>query len=354
MEYKSIEHTNYTIQIQEEKRHDYIVSDQVLAKLSFVNFVLLTGSISFLGVLLNIINIIVFIQLGFKDPLNISLLGLAISDTGSLLPMIWISVCNNPLIAEKYSHLNFQGIQHLTAGWPHVCFSRISGLLTAFITLERHLCVALPLKVKRIITPRRRVIIVVTIFVVSTIGVLPTYLGAGLGPALNLETNITSIGLVYYANGQNIENAAILFSAFTQLLAFVIVTVSTLGLVQILQQKSKWRQKSTSSSKSTEINTRDKKTVKLVIAISVIFIASYLPISMSLLGMLTYEEFTMVGKYRNLLLAFATVFFCMESINASVNFFVYLIMSSKYRDKFVSMLKIVSESSTPIRTTSIY
>ncbi|CAG5115475.1 unnamed protein product [Candidula unifasciata] len=337
MEDMIVQQSNHTKEVQVEKRHDYIVSDEVLAQLSFINFVILTGSISSLGVVFNIINIIVFIQLGFKDPLNISLLGLAIADTGSLLPMIWISICNNPLLAQQYSHLNFQGIQHLTAGWPHVCFSRISSLLTAFITLERHLCVALPLKIKSIITPRRRINIVVSIFIISTVGVIPTYFGAGLGPTLNWATNMTTIGLVYYTNGQNIENAAIMFSTFTQLLAFVVVTISTLGLVQTLQQKSKWRQTTSSSSNNTSISNRDQKTVKLVVIISVIFIASYLPISMSLLGMLSYGEFTMVGMYRNLLLAFATVFFCLESFNASVNIFVYLIMSSKYRNKFMSI-----------------
>lgn len=331
--------SNLTEVTEREQRRDLIVSDQVLEQLSFINFVILTGSVSFLGVMFNLINISVFWRLGFKDPLNITLFSLSIADTGALLPLVWISVCNNPLVEEKLSYLDVQGVQHLTAGWPHVCFSRIAGLLTAFITFERHLCVALPLKAKNIITHRRRVIVVVVIFVVMVVGVVPTYFGAGLGPVFNSDTNRTKIGLVYYKHGTEIENVAILFSAFTQLLAFVVVTISTLGLVQVLRQKSKWRQSMTRPNQSSALSSRDAKAVRLVITIATIFITSYLPICASLIGMLSYKEFTMVGVYRNLLLACATIFFCLEAINSSVNFFVYIAMNAKYREMCLSVFK---------------
>lgn len=77
-----------------------------------------------------------------------SFLGVAVADLGSLLTLLWSNVC----LCLPYIHidLNFDpiDIHYLVTGMPHTLFTRISGWITAFITLERLLCIALPLKVR--------------------------------------------------------------------------------------------------------------------------------------------------------------------------------------------------------------
>lgn len=316
---------------------DFLVSDDLLRDLTFAKFAVFIGLVSALGVGFNLVNVCVFLRLGFKDSLNISLFGLAIADLGSLLPLMWTSACHNPLVIQTLDNMDILGVERLTAGWPHVCFTRITGWLTAFITFERYLCVALPLKVKTIVTPKRKVAVVVAIFVIMLTSVLVIYIGIQIGPVS--EQNTTLIGLVYQPNGRTIENIAIFFSAITQFLAVTSVTVWTIGLVSSLRQKSKWRKDATITTGNDRLSSRDTKAAKMVVTISVIFMIGYLPFSVSILGsVFGIEEYIRSEKrYGNLILVISNVFFCLQSVNPAISMFVYLIMSSKYRGTFRAM-----------------
>ena len=145
-------------------------------------FSILTGIISAFGCLSNVINIIVFCKQKFSDSVNISLFGLAISDLGCVLNLVWMSMCFSPLFQTLSLPFNPLTVQYLTGGWPHGCFARISSFITAYVTFERCLCVTLPLKVKTIITPRRTTLTLVAIFLVLFSLTAPVFLGIGLGP----------------------------------------------------------------------------------------------------------------------------------------------------------------------------
>ncbi|KAK0056412.1 allatostatin-A receptor, partial [Biomphalaria pfeifferi] len=71
---------------------------------------------------------------------------LAVSDVGMLGTLVWLNLCFNPLFHNLDLPFDSVEIQYLTAGWPHVVFTQITSWITAFITLERCLCIALPLK----------------------------------------------------------------------------------------------------------------------------------------------------------------------------------------------------------------
>ncbi|XP_005092081.1 uncharacterized protein LOC101852828 [Aplysia californica] len=159
-----------------------IVDDDVLNVFVVIFYVTATGTISFSGIIFNIINIIVFLKQGLKDTVNITLFGLAISDTGSLMGLLWMSICFNPALVNSGIPFDHEDIQYLTAGWPHVIFARITSWITAFVTFERCLCIALPLKVKTIITPRRAVIVVVSIYLIMIACIAPVFYSVSLGP----------------------------------------------------------------------------------------------------------------------------------------------------------------------------
>lgn len=75
-------------------------------------------------------------------------LGLAISDISCLVTQIWMNVYINPAVsAAALNYFDAFGMMYLTAGIPHLTFTRVTSCITAFITLERCLCVIAPLKV---------------------------------------------------------------------------------------------------------------------------------------------------------------------------------------------------------------
>uniref|UniRef100_A0A2C9L001 G-protein coupled receptors family 1 profile domain-containing protein n=1 Tax=Biomphalaria glabrata TaxID=6526 RepID=A0A2C9L001_BIOGL len=324
------------------------VSGALLRFVTFVNYAILIGAISFVGVILNLLNIAVFFKQGFKDTINIPFLGLAVADVCGLISLIWMSICYNPLMVGALPAFSFIDIQHITAGWPHVCFTRISGWLTAFITFERYLCIAVPLKVKRILTRKRTIIAVVFIFLIVIVSVVPVYVAIYIAPRLE-EDGALVFGIKYIPDGANLENFSIYFSTFLQLSSFAFVIVCTSGLVYKLNKKSKWRQATSSAGQNEAVSNRDKKVVKMVISMAVVFIVSFTPVVIHMVAMLSKHDYMVGGRYQNLFLLCGTFVFNLEAINCSSSLCIYLKMSSQFKAVFLSLFGFKDGSKTKIQ-----
>ncbi|CAL1531941.1 unnamed protein product, partial [Lymnaea stagnalis] len=310
---------------------DDLISEEQLKLVTFVNYAVIACAISFIGILLNLVNAAVFVKQGFKDTIAISLFGLTAADTGGLVSLIWMSLCYNPLVVDGLPHVDFIGVQHITAGWPHVCFTRVSCWLTAFITFERYLCIAFPLKVKRILTPRRTAIVVIAIFTIIILSVVPVYVAIHFASSVSARNNSEVIGIAYIPGGAALENASIYCSTFFQLSSFVCVIVCTVGLVYKITERSKWRTAASSASKNESISNRDKKVVKMVVVLSLVFIASFTPVILHMIAMLCQPGYMVGGRYQNLFLLCGTFVFNLQAVNSGSNIFVYLKMSTNFK-----------------------
>ncbi|CAG5116583.1 unnamed protein product, partial [Candidula unifasciata] len=111
-----------------------------------VNIVALVGIISMCGIACNVVNILVFCKQGFSETTNISYTALASSDLLSLMISLCLSIFWNPLLLNSRLPIVFLDIQTVFLVLPYACFSKITGLVTAFATFERCLCVVWPLK----------------------------------------------------------------------------------------------------------------------------------------------------------------------------------------------------------------
>ncbi|KAH9514525.1 hypothetical protein Btru_025579 [Bulinus truncatus] len=311
-----------------------LMSSEARRILELVFFVALSGVISFLGSVGNIINITVFFKQGLTDSVNISLLGLALSDLGSHLTLVWMSICFNPLF--RYSNISFESIdvQYLSAGWPHVCFARITSWITAFITFERCLCIALPLKVKQIINPRRTVIVVVVIFLVMLVSVMPVYYAIYIGPSYHASRNMSLAGLLYARGGPAVENVSFSITVFAQLSSFVLVILCTAVLIVNMVEKSRWRRSVTAVAvaSSESMSGRDKRVVKMVLFLSCIFIACFMPSAVNLILMLRFSpDYSIVGPYQNSFQVSWSILNTLEATNSTVSIIVYYNMSTRFR-----------------------
>ncbi|XP_035828061.1 uncharacterized protein LOC101850033 [Aplysia californica] len=247
----------------------------------------------------------------------------------------WLNICFNPLF--QYSDIPFSSIdvQYLTAGWPHVCFTRISSWITAFITFERCLCIAIPLKVKQILTPRRTVALIVSIFLLLIATVSPVYYTSRLVWKFFPNRNKSLLVLSFTDDRKEIESVAFMINnVVVPVGAFLVVIVCTITLVLKLNEKAKWRKTSTAPGKTTEISSKEKRVVKMVSFISTIFISCFCPVTVVFFFMAREPEFSIDGQYRNIFFVVFSFCFILESINSSVNIFVYYNMSTKYKDTF--------------------
>ncbi|CAL1525880.1 unnamed protein product [Lymnaea stagnalis] len=239
-------------------------------------------------------------------------------------------------------------VSYLTAAVPHAIFVRVAWWITAFVTLERCLCIAMPLKIKQIITARRTIVINVVFFAGTLIGLCPIFLCRTLRPLFNSAKNRTIVVTVKPDGFFDIENIGFTFNVVSQFSAFIIDVVCTVTIIQILQMKSKWRSETASTSASgakAGFESRDKKLIKMIAFISCIFIGCSMPSCLNYAVTVTMDEYTRDLRYHNVNRISWAVIVALEAINSSVNVFVYYNMSGKYRTAFNEMF--FGKDSTP-------
>ncbi|KAK6994225.1 tachykinin-like peptides receptor 86C [Biomphalaria glabrata] len=321
----------------------FIINDQFTSEFSFGSICLIFAIVSF-GVIANIINLIIFVKLGFKDTVNISLVALTICDLCSLLPLISLGVLTQPRLLSP--DVTFVGgeIQFLASGWPHTILSKLTSWITAFIMVERCLCIAKPLKVKTLVTPFRVKFCLVLLSVIVVSGALPTYATHYFDWKFYPMLNRTLLGLVLTDNALEVTRVSnVLSNSVSALLSFTITASCTLVIVVQLNRKSKWRQSVAASSKRETFpsSSKENKAAKLVITLSAVFLISVLPSIMVVIGSAIDDNFGLLGLYRNLFNICYCVTFIMEALNSSVNIIVYYFMNSRFRETFRHLIRTV-------------
>ncbi|CAG5122391.1 unnamed protein product [Candidula unifasciata] len=337
---------NDTLSISNRQMIHYqrpLINDRERDIYMVANYVLVTAAISLFGVVANIINIRVFFKQGFSSTVNITFFAIAISDLGSLLGLLWGGVCVNPLFVYSDAVIVPLEILYLTSGIPHICFVRITGWLTVFITAERCLCIISPLKIKQLITPKVTMATVSSIYIAIMLSFVPEFEIAYFDWKFYPHKNRTLLGLMFTSKKSSNEGIVFFLYSVLGTVSFVAVIIFTIILVQQLKQKSKWRKKANiERGLSESMSSRDRKTMNMVVLIAIVLIVCYIPGVAVSLTTFSMVEFRIFGREVNLFYVAWTFAFIFEAINASINIFVYYKMSSKYRETFCDMFRITA------------
>lgn len=300
-----------------------------------VNYVLLTSIISLFGLGANMMNICVFYKQGFNSTMNITFCGLAISDLGSLLGLLWGGVCVNPLFINSNVDIVPPEILHLTSGIPHICFVRITGWITVFITAERCLCITFPLTIKQIITPKVTIVTVLFIYISTMLSFLPEFETSYFDWKFYPERNRTLLGLMFTSNRKSKEGIVFCLYSVLGTASFIAVIIFTIILVVQLKQKTKWRKKANADRERSEsISVRDRRTMNMVVLIASVLIVCYTPGVVVSMASFFVPEFSVAGQQVNIFYVAWSFVFIFEAFNSSINIVLYYKMSTKYRQTF--------------------
>lgn len=330
-------HTQELVHIR-QTRGDKLVTDEGLHITELVNYVCLCGLIGLGGMTANIINLIVFYRQGLDNTINISLFALGVSDLCSLILQQCFNILINPLNENLDLNVVTSEIQFLIASVPRECFARITCLITVYVTAERCLCITFPLHVKQMITPKRTTTIMLCIYSLTIITVSPMYFIMYIDWKFYPNKNRTRLGLATSRHSEIVERIVMVIQAFIGGVAFLAVILLTIILVRKLGSKSSWRQTVSGIQQTPDsISSRDRKTMNMIVLISVILIFCYTPSVLLFLMNFIVPEFSITGKYSNIFLVTWSFAYLFETINSSVNIFLYLKMSTKYRETFQSL-----------------
>ncbi|KAK0048630.1 short-wave-sensitive opsin 1 [Biomphalaria pfeifferi] len=282
-----------------------------------------------IGIVANVINLSVFWEMGCHDSAGVTLISLTLSDLVSLLILFWMGMCYNPLFTYSDVSFDTQSVVYLSGGWLKIYISRVTSWITAFLSLERCLCIAMPLRVRRALTKSRSVYINAGIFVVIFCMLPPIYSTTWLDWQWFPDRNRTLLGLDFSSDRDHVYDTVALVNVVLTYVSFFIILACTLLLVATLNKQLQWR--NATSKKLSSASSKELRVNKMIVLIALLFISFFFPGTVVLLVMVFVPEFNKGMFYNNLFTVVWAFIHILEAWNSSFNIFVYYHMSSKFR-----------------------
>nr|KAG5701042.1 hypothetical protein BaRGS_008763 [Batillaria attramentaria] len=293
-----------------------------------------------IGVPANILNCIVFHRQGLKDRMNLCLFSLALVDMANII-LCFLTGSSN-LLENLSPQVRFWWkwtIRKYCRGL-HAAFLFASGCLTMVVAVERCIVVTWPIKAAHLMTTRTMAIIVVSVVVflnLLSLVYLSHYNVVEATDVLTGESIYALIPTKFY-----LENKAFVDFMHSTIITiavpfttFVVVGVAT-GLTVInLKRAIAWRESSAANSATMKSQIT---LAKMLVIISVIYIVAASP--HIALGFARYlvPEFSLHGRYANIFVAAHVIPLTLSAFNSSVNLFVYVIRSSRFRKELAGVL----------------
>ncbi|CAG5124061.1 unnamed protein product, partial [Candidula unifasciata] len=194
--------------------------------------------------------------------------------------------------------------------------------------------------INRIVTPNRVSITIVGFFVVLIFCAAPSYAVNRLETVYLTALNKTVLVLAHSPNHDLVEKVSFTVNnVLIPFASFIVIIVCTVALVIKLHEASKWRSKSANNVQSDTVTNRNHKVTKMVVMISSLFIVCFTPVCINFIAMTLEPELSIGGRYMNVLIMIMGLGFVLESINSSMNIFIYYQMSSKFRATFCQLFR---------------
>nr|KAG5689118.1 hypothetical protein BaRGS_013879 [Batillaria attramentaria] len=292
----------------------------------------------FLGAPLNVLCLIVFFKQGLKDRMNFSLFSLSLVDLLYTTSLSTFSMyC---YVTEEENHDLKESLQwYVRKYFSNIMFGfrTSSGCLTAIIAVERCLCVVFPMKAMTLIKTRTMVLLIAgSVVIVQSLCLVYTL--------KNQVTTVTDIatgkkGLVwtrtelYKQHRSLFDIIDFVVLPTVTLSSFFVVSVSTAVTVVKLTQAMTWRQ----NTSSTAGDKRQMMLVKMLVTVSCIYVTCTAPMVALTFARFLVDGFSTTGRYRNIFYASYAIGNLIMMLNSSVNFFVYVTQSSRFKMDLVSL-----------------
>ncbi|XP_059171012.1 thyrotropin-releasing hormone receptor-like [Physella acuta] len=286
------------------------------------------------GIVGNVLTIYIITKCGFRDTTNIVLLSLSVSD---LVYSLTTEVC----YVRKIIHLFDIYLEKTYYAYYIIILLTINGignassfLLVVIISIERFIAVWFPLHVTRIITPFRMKCAVIFVYVYLFILVIPDYMCYYIiwyhKSNLNITYGWIGITQFYTDNSDTLNSYFMLYrnNILTTIPLIVVIICTTMITVKLISVSKFTKQ---NAKKSTSRILKDMKVIKMLLTVCIVYIITVVPTT-SLDIYMTYTEIQPAEK--NLIIYIQTIFY---QINASVNFIIYITVSSKFSEKYRSL-----------------
>ncbi|KAI8799092.1 peptide receptor GPCR [Biomphalaria glabrata] len=319
-----------------------LVSNEVLGEIMFVIKFGFLLPLAFIGIITNILNIIVFYLQGFKEGSTVSMTAISVWN-------LFKSICG--FVAKFYIPIEFVN-KALGVTWYNVTFPTIdytslyAGYVTfalaAFLSLERLLCVWKPFTAKSLLTPLISLLSVIIISVFTFGAYIVVYfiytIKFEFSQTLNTSVAKFTLSQFYFEKSGIVMVYYQSIGILIPTISFIVMCICSALTVVLLRKSSSHLHQDHTSNKTT--SKREKQVSRTLLTIISIYIINLFPRFIFNIGQLAEPEFYNLRKYSNLFVMVALLLFVIDFCNSSSHFFIFLKMSSSFRDQFMKCIDV--------------
>lgn len=341
------------------RSRDILVNNEIFAMFSTIVDEWLCLVIALFGVVNNALCITVFCVQGFKDTVNITMTNIAFWDIVKLTCAVVIRFYGPMSLVDMALGKTWLNITFTNIGYIQGMAGNISYVMAGYVAVERSLCVSIPFDVRRILTTKITKIICAAIPLV-VIGSLAPVLWIFEIVWIQSEEYGTIVAeyrysSFYVAHGRQFMEYYKMMAFFYPMISLFTLIVSTCVIAVQLKRASRFRQKAVpavpgvpakdSGSMKVKVanhsmaTSRDRKVVKLLLVVILAYISVLLPRFVHFLVSLIEPEYYVLRLYQNIFWCVVYSLYAVDYTNASSLLFIYLAMSSNFKETFLALFE---------------
>ncbi|CAG5117318.1 unnamed protein product [Candidula unifasciata] len=327
-----------------------IISNEVQLYLDIYFRTVVVTVVGVFGTITNVMSAAVFIRQGVHDCVSVCLLSLTVTNLVSVTAGVLTLFSKVLIFANILTNFDPWAIYYTL---PHISalFYNISTITTTFISVERCLCVTWPLKFSNTFTVRRAVVVLMGIYLYDIIITMPDHLTMGLENQFDSKMNKTRLVLWLSPERPYVDILNRMFCQLTvESLCVLMLIVSTYSMVRGLRrslhqwtdhhhvQQSDAIVPNIAAKKTSKGNNKVNMKQNVVNTVIILAIVAFICNSLRLvLIIIDHTHPNLATTEFNLYVDLVAVSYLLQTVNASVDIFVYLSYNISFRRRFVEM-----------------
>ncbi|RUS87230.1 hypothetical protein EGW08_004982 [Elysia chlorotica] len=251
------------------------ISDTVLDLCGLFFKLILNPTLGVAGVCSNVINMAVFFKMGLRDGVAQNFFILSISDgifsaaaLANSVAYILVQVVRGEAGGIELEMQRFYWASFFAVPFPQ----NVSLITTVVISVVRCCCVAMPLRVKFLLTAPRQLAAILIPSAAAILFLLYVFAPMRTVYLKNPQTNKQSVVIVGYRWAMYT-----LYSGITFYTSFISVIVCVVILSVNINRSSNFRRSASGPSSSNQNGRKETRVVKTVVLVAVVFIVCYTP-----------------------------------------------------------------------------